>query len=280
MADWHLSRTFESTSGVVRWDRLGAPDAEPLVLLHGTPFSSYVWRPVARALADRYQVYVWDMPGYGASEATVGQDLSLDTMSGVFTDLLDHWQLTRPLVAAHDSGGAVALGAHLLRGAPYRALALVDAVSLPPWGSPFSALVGEHAEVFARLPLPVHEAVVREYVQSASSPGLHPADLDRLAVPWLGEQGRAAFYRQLTQRLDDQRYTDAMQHRYPAIDLPVLICWGEDDTSWVPLPRGHELAALIPGARLHTLPDAGHLAPLDAPAELATTLLTFLTSLP
>ncbi|MEO3840717.1 hypothetical protein [Streptomyces sp. CNZ287] len=83
----------------------------------------------------------------------------------------------------------------------------------------------------------------------------------------------------LTHRLDDRRYTDAMQPGYSAIDLPVLICWGEDDTSWVPLPRGHGLAALIPGARLHTFPDAGHLAPLDAPAELATTLLTFLTSL-
>ncbi|WP_216725731.1 alpha/beta fold hydrolase [Streptomyces sp. CNQ-509] len=47
----------------------------------------------------------------------------------------------------------------------------------------------------------------------------------------------------------------------------------------MPLPRGHGLAALIPGARLHTFPDAGHLAPLDAPAELATTLLTFLTFL-
>ncbi|MFE4625053.1 hypothetical protein [Streptomyces mirabilis] len=66
--------------------------------------------------------------------------------------------LGQPLVVAHDFGGAVVLRAHLLHGARYRALALVDPVAPAPWGSPFFRLVGEHADVFERLPPALHGA--------------------------------------------------------------------------------------------------------------------------
>jgi hypothetical protein len=72
---------------------------------------------------------------------------------------------------------------------------------------------------------------VREYISSASSPGLHPAVLDRLVRPWLGDPGQAAFYRQIAQA--DQLYTDEVQHRYGEIDIPTLVCWGQDDTQIV-----------------------------------------------
>jgi pimeloyl-ACP methyl ester carboxylesterase len=48
-----------------------------VVLVHGTPFSSYVWREVAGALARRCTVYVWDLVGYGESAKAEGQDVSL-----------------------------------------------------------------------------------------------------------------------------------------------------------------------------------------------------------
>lgn len=271
--EWKLTRTFTSTSGDVRWDRLGQPGRPPVVLLHGTPFSSYVWRAVARSLARHHQVFVWDMPGYGTSEKAARQDVSLAAQGRVFTELLGHWGLEEPLVVAHDFGGAVALRAHLLHGARYRALALVDPVALAPWGSPFFRLVREHAEVFERLPPALHTALVREYVTSASSPGLHPTALDRLVEPWLDGPGQAAFYRQIAQA--DQRYTDEIQGRYGEIGIPVLVCWGEDDT-WIPVAKGRELAALVPGARFEPLSGAGHLVQEDAPAELTAALIAFL----
>jgi pimeloyl-ACP methyl ester carboxylesterase len=273
LSEWRLTRTYQSGSGEVAWDRLGEQGGPPVVLLHGTPFSSYVWRGVARALAGRHQVFVWDMPGYGASEKYEGQDVSLAAQGRVFTELLAHWGLTEPLVVAHDFGGAVALRAHLLHGARYRRLALVDPVALAPWGSPFFRLVGEHSEVFERLPPALHRALVREYVSSASGPGLHPSTLDRLVEPWLGEQGLPALYRQIAQA--DQRYTDEIQDLYGSIEIPVLICWGTDD-AWIPVAKAHELAALIDGARLRLIPDAGHLVQEDAPAELTAALLPFL----
>ncbi|MFE5185890.1 alpha/beta fold hydrolase [Streptomyces sp. NPDC056628] len=271
--DWLPARTFASTSGAVRWDRLGPPDGTPVVLLHGTPFSSYVWRGVARALARDHQVFVWDMPGYGRSEKAAGQDVSLAAQGRVLTELLDHWNLPEPLVVAHDIGGAVALRAHLLHGARYRALTLVDPVALAPWGSPFFRLVREHADVLGQLPPALHGALVRAYISSAGGPGLRPDVLERLVEPWLDHSGQAAFYRQIAQA--DQRHTDEIQGRYGDIGIPVLVCWGEED-SWIPVAKGRELAALVPGARFEPFAGAGHLVQEDAPAELVAALHSFL----
>lgn len=266
-----------SASGTVRWGSLGEPGRDPVVLLHGTPFSSYVWRAVARALARDHRVFVWDMPGYGASEMAAGQDVSLAAQGRVFAELLAHWGLAEPLVVAHDFGGAVSLRAHLLHGARYRALALVDPVALAPWGSPAFRLLGENADVFEQLPPALHQALVREYVSSASGPGLHPAVLDRLVQPWLGEHGQPAFYRQIAQA--DQLHTDEVQERYGEIRIPTLVCWGEED-SWIPLAKGRELAGLIPAARFEPIAGAGHLVQEDAPAELTAVLLDFLRDQP
>ncbi|MBZ4318625.1 alpha/beta fold hydrolase [Streptomyces huiliensis] len=273
MTEWQLTRTFAGPTGEVRWDRLGAAGRPPVVLLHGTPFSSFVWRAVARSLARDHQVYVWDMPGYGQSEKAAGQDVSLAAQGRVLTELLAHWGLAEPLVVAHDFGGAVALRAHLLHGARYRALALVDPVALAPWGSPFFRLVGEHAPVFEQLPPALHAALVREYIGTTGGPGLHPATLERLVEPWLGPAGQPAFYRQIAQA--DQRYTDEIQGRYGEITLPVTVCWGTDD-AWIPVEKGRELAAAIPGATFEPIPGAGHLVQEDAPAHLTTILHEFL----
>lgn len=274
MHDWTLGKTYRSHAGEVRWEVLGEEEAAPVVLLHGTPFSSYVWRGVARALAMTHRVYVWDMPGYGTSEMSEGQDVSLAAQGRVFVELLAHWGLDEPSVVAHDFGGAVALRARLLHGASYRRLALVDPVALAPWGSPFFRLVGANAEVFEQLPPALHGALVREYVTSASHKGLHPATLDALVSPWLGDAGQPAFYRQIAQA--DQRYTDDVQGRYGELDLPVLVCWGAEDT-WIPVAKGRELAALVPGSRLRTVEGAGHLVQEDAPAELTAALTAFLS---
>ncbi|MBK1788422.1 alpha/beta fold hydrolase [Prauserella cavernicola] len=271
MGDWELPEEFETEGGTVRWTRFGK--GSPVVLLHGTPFSSYVWRDVGRALAEHHEVYVWDMLGYGRSDMRDGQDVSLRAQAAVFADLLEHWGLDAPSVVAHDFGGAVSLRARLLHGARYARLALVDVVALAPWGSPFFRLVAENAEVFEQLPPNLHRALVREYVGTASGPGLHPETLDALTLPWLGEAGQAAFYRQIAQA--DQRYTDEIEHRFGELDLPVLVCWGTAD-SWLPIERGAELVSCIPGARLTRLDGAGHLAQEDAPARLTGALAEFL----
>ncbi|GAA3648884.1 alpha/beta fold hydrolase [Microbacterium marinilacus] len=253
------------------WDRLGS--GPPVVLLHGTPWSSALWRPVARALSRRHSVYLWDMPGYGASSKAADHDVDLGTQGELFAHLLEQWGIERPHVVAHDFGGAVALRARLLHGARFASLCLVDVVALSPWGSPFFALVREHAEVFSQLPPAIHRGALEAYIRGASHRGLRDDDLEMLVRPWLDDVGQAAFYRQIAQA--DERLTREIEARYGEIDEPVHIVWGTADT-WIPVDRAHRLAEAIPHASLTLVEGAGHLIQLDAPSELATELSDWL----
>lgn len=270
--EWTLGRLFQGSQGEVAWERFGA--GPPVVLLHGTPFSSYVWRDIAPALSVRHTVHVWDMVGYGASEKRAGQDVSLATQGEIFAALLDHWGLESPAVVAHDFGGAVALRAHLLHGATYDRLALVDAVTHGPWGTGLFRLARDHEEVFAQLPAAVHEGLVRGYIGTASHQGMSEETLAAYVAPWLGPEGQPALYRQMAQ--GDQRFTDEMEHLYARVTMPILVCWGTEDT-WLPPAKGEQLAAALPTAELHWLQGAGHLAQEDAPAQLAARLSEFLS---
>jgi pimeloyl-ACP methyl ester carboxylesterase len=244
-----------------------------VVFCHGTPWSSALWAPIADALSAERTVYLWDMLGYGTSSNTDG-DVSLAAQGRVLADLITHWQLATPDVVAHDYGGAVALRAHLLHGAAYRSLALVDVVALAPWGSDFFRLVAANAPVFAALPSALHHALLREYVAGAAHRPLRAEDLDRLVAPWQGESGQAAFYRQIAQA--DQRYTDEVEPLYATLDLPVQSS-GAPRTPGSRSTRAHRLAGAVPGAGLDLVPDAGHLIQLDAPERLTAILQRWLS---
>lgn len=270
---WTLDQQFATPGGTVRWDVMG--DGPPVVLVHGTPFSSFVWRDLAHGLADRHRVHVWDLLGYGTSEQRDGQDMSLAAQTRIFAALLDHWGLSDPAVVAHDFGGAVTLRTFLLERRRFRRMALLDPVAVAPWGTGFFRLVQQHPEAFHQLPAIHHEAVMRAHVRTATAQGLTPAVEDALVTPWLGAAGQAAHYRNIEQ--NGQRYTDEVQPRYGQIDVPVMILWGADD-AWLPVERGRELHDLIPGSRFRVVPGAGHLLQLDAPGTVATVLADFLRS--
>jgi pimeloyl-ACP methyl ester carboxylesterase len=267
MPDWSLRERFATAGGAIAWDRLG--DGPPVVLVHGTPWSSWTWRRIAARLAAANTVYVFDHLGFGSSDKRPGQDVSLAAHGARLAALLEHWQLARPAIVAHDIGGAAALGAHLLHGRDVASLALVDVVALAPWGSPFYRLVREHDAVFEQLPAAIHAGVLRAYVGTAQPRPLDRAIADALIAPWLGPDGQAAFYRQIAQ--GDQRDTDAFEPLLGAITAPTLVVWGSEDP-WIPAAKGAELACRIPGARLELLAGAGHLVQEDRPDELAALL--------
>jgi pimeloyl-ACP methyl ester carboxylesterase len=60
---WILSRSTELADGTVRWESLG--EGPPIVLVHGTPYSSFLWRDVAVVLARRGRHV------YGRKDATL-----------------------------------------------------------------------------------------------------------------------------------------------------------------------------------------------------------------
>jgi len=254
----------------VRYEVFGT--GSPLVLVHGTPFSAYVWRKVVPALAETMTVYAFDLPGYGSSEKRGGQDVSLAAQGRILSELLDHWGLDKPAVAGHDFGGAIALRTHLLEGRDFRAIALIDAVALSPWGSPFYRLVQEHVGVFRRIPAYMHEAMVAAYVRDATYEPMDDDALKPYVEPWLGSKGQEAFYRQIVQ--NDARYTDEVQPLYGLIERPVMIVWGEEDR-WIPLEKGEQLHEAIPGSQLKTIPRCAHLAQEDVPDTVVGYLTDF-----
>lgn len=270
MDDWNLTQTYDFDGRTVRHDRWG--DGPPVVVVHGTPWSSFNMRHLIRALAQTYTVYSFDLLGYGQSSMAPG-DVSLAVQNRVLVHLLDHWDLDAPMVLGHDFGGATVLRAHLVDGRRFACMVLVDPVAVSPWGSPFFRHVRAHEAAFAGVPAYIHDAIVRAYVGTAAYLPLPPQTLARIVAPWTGTAGQAAFYRQIAQA--DACYTDAVQPQYGTITMPVQIAWGRQD-SWIPLQRGEELQALIPGAELQVIDDAGHLVIEEQPERLLAAIRPFL----
>ena len=151
-----LPNTAIIEGNAVRWGRIG--NGPPLVAIHGTPFSSQVWRRIVPQFADRRTVYYFDLVGYGLSEMRAEQDVSLAVQNRVLAALFAEWGLERPDVLAHDFGGATALRAYYLNGLRYASLTIFDAVALAPWGSPFVQHVRRHESAFTGMPDYMHKA--------------------------------------------------------------------------------------------------------------------------
>lgn len=272
MTAWTLDEAVQTSAGTVAAGRTG--DGPALVLAHGWPWSSFSWHRVVPVLAERFRVHWYDMPGYGRSAKDPAQRTSLDVQGGVFAEMLAHWRLDRPMVVAHDFGGAATLRAHLLHGCAFERYVLMNVVAMRPWGSAFFDHVGRHVDAFLGLPPHIHRAVVEAYIRGALVNDIATADLDGLAAPWLSDEGRNSFYRQFAQA--DERYTAEVEPLFGEVRCPVHILWGEDDP-WIPLDRGRALHALMPRAGFATLPGVGHLPQLEAPAEVAQRVEAFLT---
>jgi pimeloyl-ACP methyl ester carboxylesterase len=266
---WTLPEAFKTDGGIIRWARLGAGN-DPCVLVHGTPYSSYLWRDIAPALAQTRPVYVFDLLGYGQSDQREGQDLTLAAQSRRLVELLDHWELDDPSVVANDIGGAIALRALLIDGATYRDLTLFDVVSGGAWERGLFQLIRTHPEVFAGLPDYAHRALVASHLSNATYLGFRPEVLQAHLAPWMGPDGQAAYYRQY--RLLSESDTAPYEAELARIAVPVTLLWGREDRI-LPPEYGTWLNERIPHAEMHWIEDAGHLLQEDAPAQLLAHLL-------
>jgi pimeloyl-ACP methyl ester carboxylesterase len=266
-----LAERFQWQGREIAWGRSGSGPA--VVFCHGTPFSSLLWQPFADALSSDFAVYLWDMPGYGRSSKHAEHAVDFGAQADALAALLQHWELRSPHVVAHDFGGAVSLRAHLVGGAPFASLLLVDVVAIPPSGSPFFRFVQEHPDVLGELPAYIHTAIVRTYIQGASHRGLRDEELDTLVQPWTGDTGQRAFYRQIAHY--DERFLVENEQRLPQLTIPVRVLWGRQD-AWIPTDIAEKITAAIPGATLELIDGAGHLVHYDAPVPLMNQLRAWL----
>ncbi len=268
--DFALEQSFETAQGLVRYGIVGT--GTPLVFVHGTPWSSQSYAKIITDLSRSFQVFFYDLIGYGQSEMRDGQLVSLDVQGRIFAQILEHWQLDQPSVVAHDFGGAIALRAHLLHRAKYHKLMLMNVVAMAPWGSSFFAHVRSHEAAFAGVPPYIHKAILKAYIDGAIYKSLSEADMTSLMSPWLSEDGQNAFYRQIAQA--NQTYTDEVQSLYDTIECPVRILWGEND-EWIPIEMGRKLNKAIPNSEFFPVAKAGHLIQMDQPKIVREHILEF-----
>ena len=270
MTGWRLRERASLAGGRVAWDRLG--EGAPIVLVHGTPSWSYVWRNVAPVLAERFSVYLLDLLGYGDSERREDQDISITAQGRLLAELLDRWGLKAPGLVGHDIGGATVLRAHLVEGRAASRIALVDAVALNPWNTPTTVHIRAHLDAYRTMPMHIYEEVVKAHLRTAVHRPLDQEALAAYLAPWQGEEGQAAYFRKIAQWTDDD--VGALEPLLPTLRVPVRILWGEDDR-WLDRSVAERLRALTRDADLRLIPHAGHFSPEDAPVAVARELREF-----
>jgi pimeloyl-ACP methyl ester carboxylesterase len=165
VTDWGLRQRASLAGGKVAWDRLGG--GSPIVLVHGTPGWSYLWRKVAPVLAQRFSVYLVDLLGYGDSERREDQDISITGQGRVLAQLLERWSLEAPGLVGHDIGAATVLRAHLVEGRAAGRIALVDAVALHPWNTSTTMHIRAHLDAYRTMPMHIYEEVVKAHLRTA-----------------------------------------------------------------------------------------------------------------
>ncbi|MGJ9384338.1 alpha/beta fold hydrolase [Salipaludibacillus sp. CF4.18] len=270
MEQHKLTKSFSSTYGKINYDIKG--DGPSVVLVHGTPWSSFNWRHIIPALSQWFTVYYYDLLGYGYSEKG-DIDVSLGVQNKVLSELLEFWELKNPMMIGHDFGGTTVLRTHLLEEHNFEKIILIDPVAIAPWGSPFFAHVNKYESAFQGIPEYIHDAMVSTYVRGAMYKEMDNETLNGIKDPWLGSIGQQAFYRQIAQA--SQKYTDEIEPVYSTINKPVLIIWGEEDT-WVPIEKGQKLHGKIKTSSFVSIPRAGHLVQEDQPSILLSYILKFL----
>ena len=271
--EWNLRRRITLSGTEVAYDVLGF--GPPLVLVHGTPTNSSIWRNVALRLADRFSVYTYDLPGFGQSERREGLGVSISNQAHALAELVEALDLEAPSIAGHDIGGATVLRAHLLEGVPFGCIALIDSVALRPWITPTTRHVKAHLDVYETMPTETFEAIVASHLRTAT---YHPMDeptIETYLDQWKGESGQR-LYLQKDDQLDEVDTAD-FEPLLPSISVPVRIVWGENDV-WLPPVMAGRLHELIPTSDLILLPETGHFAMEDSPQEVAATLFDFFTN--
>lgn len=270
---WTSRKSITLSAGEISYDILGF--GPPLILVHGTPTRSYIWRNVALRLADRFSVYVFDLLGFGQSERGEGLDVSIANQARLFAELVEALELEAPSVAGHDIGGAIALRAHLLEGVPFGCVALVDSVALRPWITPTTRHVKEHLDVYETMPTEVFEAIIASHLRTATYRPMDDATMATYLEQWIGHLGQR-LYLQNAAHLREEDTAD-FEPLLRSISVPVRIVWGEQD-SWLPLAQAEDLRETIPGSELILLPETGHFAMEDSPREVAATLFEFFST--
>lgn len=240
----------------------------PVVFLHGFPLDHRMWLGQIPSLAQRHRVIAPDLRGFGQS-AVSGECVTMAEFAEDVALLLDALGVVEPITLVGLSmGGYVALEFWRQFVPRLRALVLCDtraAADAP------EVAAGRH--VTAERVVREGAAVVAETMLPrlfASWAGSEPAWVGQTREMILAADPRAiaAAARGMAERRD-------FTARLPEIALPVLAVVGAQDQITPPAEM-RSMAKALPQASFVEIAQAGHMAPLENPAEVNAALLAFL----
>jgi pimeloyl-ACP methyl ester carboxylesterase len=254
----------------------GDPSLPLLVLLHGFGDSFMTWEGWVGELKSRFHIISLDFPGHGLTRAPQGSRLNAEGLA----DFVDAFAATLALpkfaVAGNSMGGGAAWQLAVRHPQRLDALILVDAAGFandkPPSDVPLA---------FKILRYPIGRAVLskidnRPLIENGLKTDVFdkslitPALVDRFA-----EFQRAPGHRAILMSIDMGAPARPTAELVSTIKVPTLILWGENDPLIEPA-AAKKFAAAIPGAKLITYPNTGHLPQIEIPQRSAADAADFL----
>ena len=223
-----------------------AGEGEPIVLVHGLSGSPRWWSRNVPAIAERYRVYLVDLPGFGTMRS-LRRRFVLAEAAAWLSEWMEAVGLERAHLVGHSMGGYVSVRLAASRPDLVRRLVRVAPSGIPTERSMLGHLIP--LLLAARYAAP---AFVPVLVRDALRTG--PTTLWRAARDLLAEDVRG-----------DLRN----------IAAPTLLVWGENDPL-IPPAVGDLLREEIPDSRLLVLHGAGHVPMFDQFKEFDAALLAFL----
>jgi pimeloyl-ACP methyl ester carboxylesterase len=262
----------------------GPKDAPTILLLHGYPSSSFMFRNLIPLLADRYHLVAPDYPGFGYSDAPSPERFAytFDHLADVTEKFTDALGLHRYALYMQDYGGPV--GFRLAVRHPERVSALIvqnanayDEGFTPELRRIVLRLWTDKSEAAKEAIKPLFElpATRRQFLEGEPDASRVSPDGWQMAQWGMERPGNKAiqFALQANYGSNPERYDE--WHRYfRQYQPPMLVMWGKGD--FVFAPAGAEAYRKdLKDVEIHML-DAGHFALEAHSPEIASGIRSFL----
>ncbi|MFL5896802.1 MAG: alpha/beta fold hydrolase [Thermoleophilaceae bacterium] len=255
----------------------GPDDGVAVIRNHGTPSCGMLYPARVADAAERgLRLVGWSRPGYGGSDRQEGR-LVADCAADIAA-VADAIGAERFYVEGGSGGGPHALAAAALL--PERVLAAASVAGVAPWGAEgldwLAGMGEENVEEFGAAQ--AGGRALSDFLEPRRAEMLKsdPAATREVLKTLLSEVDARAFSGELADFLAVQSahalepgiwgwYDDDIEFARPwgfdlgAIDVPVAVWQGGEDR-FVPFAHGEWLAAHVPGAAAHLLPEEGHLS--------------------
>lgn len=259
-------RFVETSLGPVHVLEWGAPDAPPVLLLHGTAAWSGLWRETGEALAaEGWRAVAMDMPPFGFSPHREGADYARPVQARRVLEVAA--ALGRPVLLAHSIGAGPGAEALVRQPDAFSGAVLVaPAVGLGVTDPPPAAL-GFRPLRLAVASLVTHPALtrigLRGFVHRKDAATEEVADVLREPLDVRGlTAGVADWLPTLLGAGPDER--SRMPEGWAALETPLALIWGRED-GVTPLAQGKAIQRLVPGTPLIVLEDVGHIPQVESP---------------